>query len=59
MMPNQDASLFTWLEGAPHLDLVVTMDDATSEIYSALLVLRFAGRAGTAPGELLKSDASS
>jgi hypothetical protein len=27
-----------WLEGAPALDLIATLDDATSEIYSALLV---------------------
>jgi hypothetical protein len=38
MMLHQDASPFAWLEGAPDLDLVVTMDDATSEIYSAFLV---------------------
>jgi hypothetical protein len=28
----------TWLAGRPPLDLVVTMDDATSALYSALLV---------------------
>jgi hypothetical protein len=38
MMLHQDASPFAWIEGAPDLDLVVTMDDATSEIYSAFLV---------------------
>jgi transposase len=38
MMLHQDASPHAWLEGAPPLDLVVTMDDATSEIYSAFLV---------------------
>jgi transposase len=38
MMLHQDASRFAWLEGAPDLDLVVTMDDASSEIYSAFLV---------------------
>ncbi len=38
MMLHQDASRFGWLEGAPELDLVVTMDDATGEIYSAFLV---------------------
>jgi hypothetical protein len=38
MMLHQDASPFAWLEGAPPFDLVVTMDDATSEIYSAFLV---------------------
>src|SRR5262249_1309169 len=29
---------FAWLSGAPELDLIVTMDDATSTIYSAFLV---------------------
>jgi transposase len=38
MMLHQDASRFAWLERAPDLDLVVTMDDASSEIYSAFLV---------------------
>ena len=38
MMLHQDASRFAWLEGQPELDLIVTMDDATSEIYSAFLV---------------------
>ena len=38
MMLHQDASPFEWLEGMPMLDLVATMDDATSEIYSAFLV---------------------
>jgi hypothetical protein len=38
MMLHQDASSFAWLEGAAALDLVVTMDDATSEVYSAFLV---------------------
>jgi transposase len=38
MMLHQDASRFAWLEGAPDLDLVVTMDDASGEIYSAFLV---------------------
>jgi len=38
MMLHQDASPFAWLEGTPDLDLVVTMDDATGEIYSAFLV---------------------
>jgi transposase len=38
MMLHQDASRFAWLEGQPMLDLVVTMDDATSTLYSALLV---------------------
>ena len=38
MMLHQDASRFAWLEGAPQLDLIITMDDANSEIYSAFLV---------------------
>ena len=38
MLLHQDASPFAWLAGRPPLDLVVTMDDATSTIYSAILV---------------------
>ncbi len=38
MMLHQDASRYAWLPGEPPLDLVVTMDNATNEIYSALLV---------------------
>ena len=38
MMLHQDGSRFAWLSGAPELDLIVTMDDATSTIYSAFLV---------------------
>jgi len=38
MLLHQDASRHDWLDGAPPLDLVVTLDDATSEIYSAFLV---------------------
>src|SRR5580704_11542780 len=38
MMLHQDASRHAWLAGGPPLDLVVTMDDATNEIYSAFLV---------------------
>jgi transposase len=38
MMLHQDASRFAWLAGEPPLDLVATMDDATSEVYSAFLV---------------------
>ena len=38
MMLHQDASREVWLAGQPPLDLVVTMDDATSEITSAFLV---------------------
>jgi len=38
MMLHQDASRHAWLAEGPPLDLVVTIDDATSEIYSAFLV---------------------
>ena len=37
-MLHQDASRHAWLSEGPALDLVVTMDDATSEIYSAFLI---------------------
>jgi hypothetical protein len=38
MMLHQDGSRHAWLERQPSLDLIVTMDDATSTIYSAFLV---------------------
>ena len=38
MMLHQDASRHDWLVGRPPLDLVVTLDDATSAITSAILV---------------------
>jgi transposase len=38
MMLHQDGSRAAWLAAAPMLDLIVTMDDATSTIYSAFLV---------------------
>lgn len=38
MMLHQDASPFAWLGGRSPLDLAVTMDDATGELYSAILV---------------------
>jgi len=38
MMLHQDGSRHTWLAGHDAMDLIVTMDDATSEIYSAFLV---------------------
>jgi transposase len=38
MMLFQDGSRHQWLPNRPPLDLIVTMDDATSEIYSAFLV---------------------
>jgi len=38
MLLFQDGSPYEWLVGQPPLDLIVTMDDATSEIYSMFLV---------------------
>jgi transposase len=38
MMLHQDGSRAAWLAGEPQLDLIVTMDDATSTIYSAFLI---------------------
>ena len=38
MMLHQDGSRAAWLAGVAPLDLIVTMDDATSTIYSAFLV---------------------
>ena len=38
MMVHQDGSSHAWLAGQAPLDLIVTLDDATSEIYSAFLV---------------------
>ena len=38
MMLHQDGSRHVWIEGLPALDLIVTMDDATSEIYAMILV---------------------
>lgn len=38
MLLFQDGSRHAWLAAGPQLDLVVTMDDATSTIYSAFLV---------------------
>jgi hypothetical protein len=38
MMLHQDGSKHAWLKGQPALDLIITMDDATSELYSAFLV---------------------
>jgi hypothetical protein len=34
----RDDSQHGWIAGLPALDLIVTMDDATSEIYSAFLL---------------------
>jgi hypothetical protein len=38
MLLHRDESHHVWIEGLPAMDLIVTMDDATSEIYSMLLV---------------------
>lgn len=38
MLLHQDGSRHAWLEGQPALDLIATMDDATSEVYSLFLV---------------------
>ena len=38
MMLHQDGSRAAWLDGQPMLDLIVTMDDATSTVYSVFLV---------------------
>ncbi len=38
MLLHQDGSRHVWLDGHAALDLIVTMDDATSEVYSAFLV---------------------
>jgi transposase len=38
MMLFQDGSTHEWLTGQPPLDLIVTLDDATSEVYSMFLV---------------------
>lgn len=38
MMLHQDGSRHDWLSNGSPLDLVVTMDDATSTVYSAILV---------------------
>ena len=53
MMLHQDGSRHAWLSGLAPLDLVITLDDATSAIYSASLVAEegtastFAGLAET------------
>jgi transposase len=38
MLLHQDGSSHEWLEGQPALDLIVTLDDATSQVYSAFLI---------------------
>ena len=49
MMLHQDGSTHDWLGDGGKLDLIVTMDDATSEIYSAFLVAQ-EGTASTFQG---------
>lgn len=51
MMLHQDASRHEWVAGAAACDLVVTLDDATSAIYSAILVAE-EGTASTFAGLL-------
>jgi hypothetical protein len=46
MMLHQDGSRHVWLQGWPALDLIATLDDATSAIDSAILV-EAAGAAST------------
>jgi len=38
MMLHQDGSRHVWVQGQSALDLIVTLDDATSAIYSAFLI---------------------
>lgn len=51
MMLHQDASRHVWVADEPACDLVVTMDDATSAIYAAMLVAE-EGTASTFAGLL-------
>ena len=39
MLLHQDGSRHAWIEGLPAMDLIVTLDDATSEIYAMELVV--------------------
>ena len=63
MLLHQDASRHPLLDDAPPLDLVVTLDDATSEVYLAFLVeeegtplkLPRPGRDGGSKGSILRS----
>ena len=38
MMLHQDGSRHAWLAGHPAMDLIVTTDDVTTEIYPAFLI---------------------
>jgi transposase len=51
MMLHQDGSRHAWVAGLPACDLIVTLDDATSAIYSAFLVAQ-EGTASTFRGLL-------
>jgi hypothetical protein len=53
MMLHQDGSRQVWREGRPPMDLIVTLDDATSKIYSVILVEE-EGTASTSPAKRLK-----
>src|SRR5688572_12503680 len=50
MLLHQDGSRHAWLEGQPALDLIVTMDDATSEVLSPILACRAFTSTGGADG---------
>ena len=50
MMLFQDGSTHEWLAGQPPLDLIVTLDDATAEIYSIFLVEQEDGVLFPGPG---------
>jgi len=52
MLLHQDGSRHAWIEGLSAMDLIVTMDDATSEVYSMLLVEE-EGTAFQALGEVI------
>ncbi len=56
MMLHQDASRHEWVAGVPACDLVVTLDDATGAIYSAILADE-EGTASTFAGLLETSGA--
>jgi transposase len=55
MMLHQDGSRHAWLEGQPQLDLIVTMDDSTSEIR---VRMRLFGSKGELRGALLDNGDS-
>jgi transposase len=38
MLLHQDGSRHVWIEGLPAMDLIATLDDATSAVYSMILV---------------------